>query len=87
MTNHPNRARPRDRRHRYIKKLDAVIPANANFYEVSAEWMRACGKGTEAKVFPIHRVRGRLLGGALVVDVLDGDRLWTVIHPWRGRPV
>ncbi len=66
---------------------EAEIPASANFYEVSAEWMRACGKGTEAKVFPIHRVRGRLLGGALVVDVLDGDRLWTVIHPWRGRPV
>jgi hypothetical protein len=66
---------------------DANIPEKANHYEVSAAWMKACGKGTEAKVFPIHRVRGRLPGGAIVLDVLDGERLWTVIHPWRGRPV
>lgn len=66
---------------------DATIPAKANFYEVSAEWMQACGKGTEAKVFQIHRIRGRLPGGGIVVDLLDSNNLWTIIHPWRGKPV
>lgn len=62
------------------------IPENANFVEVSAEWIQKCGKGESAKIFPIHRIRGRLPGGAVVVDILEYDeRVWTVILPWRGR--
>lgn len=62
------------------------IPDNANFVTVTAEWMRACGKGTEAKTFPIHAIRGRTPGGAVVVEVVETEgRLWTVILPWRGQ--
>lgn len=61
------------------------IPPNANFVEISADWMIACGKGNEARTFPIHSIRGRTPGGAVVVDVVDNNVKWTVILPWRGK--
>lgn len=62
------------------------IPNNANFVTVTAEWMKACGKGEEAKTFPIHRIRGRTPGGAVIIEVIEPDwRIWTVILPWRGK--
>jgi hypothetical protein len=53
-------------------------------YEVSAEWMKACGRGDKAKVFPVLRINGNGNITAVVVDLGNG-REWTLIAEWRGR--
>lgn len=54
-------------------------------YEVSAEWMKACGKGDQAKVFRV--IRSYELGGWVFADLDDDGRVWTVMTAWRGRYV
>lgn len=53
-------------------------------FEVSAEWMKACGKGDEAKVFDVIRTYDRRLIPFADLDEGNG-RVWTVITEWRGR--
>jgi hypothetical protein len=51
-------------------------------YEVSAEWMWACGRGDTATRFTVVRLRG------IVAELDVGERKpWTVIVPWRGRMI
>lgn len=52
-------------------------------YEVSADWMLACGKGKVAKVFRVIRTYER--GGWCFADLDDDGREWTVNTEWRGR--
>jgi hypothetical protein len=55
-------------------------------YEVSAEWMKACGKGDEAKVFRV--IRSYEAGGWPFVVLDEGEgREWIVMAAWRGRYV
>lgn len=57
---------------------------NRSMFEVSAEWMKTCGKGDEAKAFPVIRTwEVRLLPFA-ELDLGDG-RSWEVCTAWRGR--
>jgi hypothetical protein len=54
-------------------------------FEVSAAWMKASGRGNEAKAFPVLRTwvaRNGLPFAAL--DLGDGAE-WIVITSWRGR--
>lgn len=54
------------------------------FYEVSAEWMAACGYGNEARVFPVER--SWMAGGWPIIAVrLDNGREWVIMAAWRGR--
>lgn len=54
------------------------------YYEVSAAWMKACGKGDEARVYPV--LRSYELGGMPFVDVDEGyGRVWVINAAWRGR--
>jgi hypothetical protein len=57
-------------------------------YEVSADWLKACGYGTgeAAQAFPV--VRSYMAGHLpMVVVRLDNAREWEVIASWRGRYV
>jgi len=55
-----------------------------SFFEVSASWMKACGKGDEAKVFPV--LRSWMAGHLPFVEVeLEDGRKWEVCAEWRGR--
>jgi hypothetical protein len=55
------------------------------FYEISAEWMNACGKGDKAKLVEVlSATNSHPHMTALTVDMGDG-RTWTVIAEWRGR--
>jgi hypothetical protein len=58
-------------------------------FEVSAEWMKACGKGNSAKVFDVVRTVAEGRNGLTVIEISDPDtgRLWQVIPQWRGRYV
>ena len=53
-------------------------------FEVSASWMQACGKGQEAKTFP---VRSTYMSGHLPFAVLEDGTVagWVVNAEWRGR--
>ncbi len=54
-----------------------------NKFEVSADWMKACGLGDEAKAFNVIRSYER---GFLPFVDLDRDGIeWTVCAEWRGR--
>lgn len=57
------------------------------FFEVSADWMRACGFGEEARVFPVLRVykRGGLNFADLDAPNFSDSKPWPVITNWRGR--
>lgn len=54
------------------------------YYEVSAQWMKACGYGEEAKAFPVIRT---YMAGHLpfVVVRLDNGRAWDLCAEWRGK--
>lgn len=52
-------------------------------FEVSAEWMQACGYGSEAKAFSIIRTWNE--GNLLFVEVDKEGHPWTLIATWRGR--
>lgn len=57
-------------------------------YEVSADWLKACGlgNGEAAQAFPV--VRSYMAGHLpMVVVRLDNGREWEVIASWRGRYV
>lgn len=53
-------------------------------FEVSASWMKACGMGEEAKVFPVLREwqAGHLPMAELA---LGNGRKWEVVTSWRGK--
>ncbi len=58
------------------------------YYEVSADWLKACGygNGEQAKVFPV--VRSWMAAHLPMVTVkLDDGREWDLIASWRGRYV
>jgi ribosomal protein L37E len=57
-------------------------------FEVSADWMKACGFGEEAKVYPVISEYER--GGYLFAELDRGNyatlgTTWTVNTNWRGR--
>lgn len=56
------------------------------FYEVSAEWMKATGQGDAAKVFTVRKAHPPV-NGLSYVELVDSatGQLWTVIAEWRGR--
>jgi hypothetical protein len=55
------------------------------FYEISGQWMKACGKGDQPKVVRvISASNNHPTMTALTVDMGDGHT-WTVIAEWRGR--
>jgi hypothetical protein len=56
---------------------------NEGRFEVSAAWMKACGKGEAAKVFPCKQIY--IKGGLTFADLDDNGHTWTVIADWRGR--
>jgi hypothetical protein len=51
-------------------------------YEVSAQWMKDCGFGSEAKVFKVIKTYRAGLLSMVVVD-RDGQP-WTLVSTWRG---
>jgi hypothetical protein len=53
-------------------------------FEVSGDWLKACGFGDEAKVFPVIRT---WMAGPLPFALLDmgNGRTWEVCTAWRGR--
>ena len=52
-------------------------------YEVSAQWMKACGFGDQARVFDVIRT---YQAGPMIMVVVDHDgRPWELIASWRGR--
>lgn len=54
-------------------------------FEVSAEWMKACGRGHEAKAFPVLRTWVTWNGVPFAaLDLGDGTE-WIVLTAWRGR--
>lgn len=54
------------------------------FFEVSADWMKACGKGDKAKAFPV--IRSWMAGHMPFVAVrLEDGRDWELNAEWRGR--
>ena len=59
---------------------------NQGYFEVSAEWLKATGKGdgTDAKAFPVIRtyMAAHL---PMVVIKLDDGRAWELVASWRGR--
>lgn len=61
----------------------------ARRFEVSAEWMKACGRGNEPGVFEIIREYKR--GNWTFIDVVDWVApdgtvyTWTILTNWRGR--
>lgn len=58
--------------------------ATQRFYEVSAEWMQACGFGDSARVFPVLKINDPIRG-LTVISVDRGNGLaWDVIAEWRG---
>ena len=59
---------------------------NRPMFEVSADWMKACGMGEEAKAFPVIRSYDLRLVPFADLD-LGGGRVFTVITSWRGRYV
>ena len=58
--------------------------SNENRFEVSADWMKACGKGDAAASFPVVRT---YMAGHLPFAVLDmgNGHTWEVCAAWRGR--
>lgn len=64
-----------------------AILATTDTYEVSAEWMKACGKGTRARRYPVVRVYGQ--SGWTFVQLKDDDSFdgepWVVLANWRGK--
>lgn len=55
------------------------------FYEISGDWMKACGRGSEPRIVPILEAsNNHPTMTALTVDMGDG-KTWTVIAEWRGR--
>lgn len=57
-------------------------------FEVSLEWLHACGyrQYTEATAFPI--VQSWMAGGIPFVEVdLGNGRTWVLCAEWRGRYV
>lgn len=53
-------------------------------FEVSAQWMKACGYGDKAKVFPVLRTYE--CGGWCFADLDMGNgEVWIVNTEWRGR--
>lgn len=54
------------------------------YFEVSAHWMRACGRGDVATVFPVTRtwMAGHL---PFVAVRLPDGREWELCAEWRGR--
>ena len=53
-------------------------------FEVSAVWMKACGKGEDAKVFSV--VRSYMAGHMPFVVVReDNGHEWVVNAEWRGK--
>ncbi len=53
-------------------------------FEVSADWMKACGYGNEAKAFPVIRSWEVRLWPFVEVDMGNG-RTWELNAEWRGR--
>jgi hypothetical protein len=65
-----------------------MTQATEGYYEVSADWLKACGlgNGEAAQAFPV--VRSYMAGHLpMVVVQLDNGREWEVIASWRGRYV
>lgn len=55
-----------------------------SLFEVSADWMKATGKGDEAKTFPV--LRSWMAGHLPFAELALGDgRKWEVCTAWRGR--
>ena len=52
-------------------------------FEVSADWMKACGKGNEAKRFRVIRTWDAGLLAFAELD--DNGHPWTVNTEWRGK--
>jgi hypothetical protein len=54
------------------------------YYEISAAWMKATGKGDQPKVVPVLHTLGTN-GHMTAIEVDMGGYTWTVIAEWRGR--
>ncbi len=54
-------------------------------YEVKASWMHSCGRGLNAKVYPVLSVSSTIRGMTAVTLDLGNGRTWVVIAEWRGR--
>lgn len=54
------------------------------WFEVSGEWLKACGYGDAAKAFPVLRSYDRGMMAFVDLDMGEG-RVWTVNAEWRGR--
>ena len=57
------------------------------YFEVSAEWMKACGRGNEARIFKVLETSTNLIGGQGFdgfVVVEDGNYTWTLAFA-RGK--
>lgn len=53
------------------------------YFEVAAEWLAACGIGTEARDFRVIRTYER--GGWLFATLDNDGSEWDVLTQWRGR--
>ena len=54
-------------------------------YEVSVDWLKACGMGEEARVFPVIRSWKASWTTMAELDTPNGP--WIVLANWRGRYV
>jgi len=52
------------------------------YFKVSADWMKACGKGDKATVFKV--LRSYTLRNLTFVDLEDNGHVWVVCASWRG---
>jgi hypothetical protein len=71
-----------------VQRKHNMTQATEGYYEVSADWLKACGlgNGEAAQAFPV--VRSYMAGHLpMVVVQLDNGREWEVIASWRGRYV
>ena len=64
--------------------MTSETAARDAFFEVSAEWMAACGKGNSAKVFPVVRSWMARHLPFVTLDMGNGHT-WDVCAEWRGR--
>lgn len=69
-----------------INFLEAMAMEKNRLYEVSAAWMKACGKGDAAKTFYVKKAHPPVRGLSYV-ELIDPETggTWSVIAEWRGR--
>jgi hypothetical protein len=69
-------------------KGNDMTQEHEGYYEVSAYWLKATGRGdgSKGKAFPV--VRSYMAGNLpIVVIALDNGSEWELIASWRGRYV